>query len=1457
MGNLASVSGRLFMSRPVTPAAAPDLGPVVSAARDLWVKKLIDLSRRNTLLFFRDLKLGMLDLASDSDAVRDLIAGREVDLKELAQSELRPREPKQTAQALATVVRKAVSNREEKGIETMQLALGMASWPPLDGGKPYHAPVLLAPVQASTRGQLGLDLRLRVQGEPQINPVLLHVLREDYGAGFDAGTLLEECSHEGDSGEWSVDPNSLWTRLVAAVSDRVPGFAIQPRAVIANFYFARMPMVEDLRANGPAMATSALLAAFAGDSQTREHLRQQDSASAVGSGGSDVRAAREEFHVLLSDSSQQAAIEAAERGAHLVIQGPPGTGKSQTIANLIAQCVAQGKSVLFVAEKRAALDAVIKRLSDPRVGLGHLVLDLHGAAISRRQVMERLKETLGWIRDPGDKVSEGAILERFEVRRCALNDHARRVNEPQAPLGLSFIQVVGRLLRLPAGARSEVRVADGAFAAFAGEKLRQLRDRIGEIESDPGLYLGTAATPWREASVSDGDGVRRALEAARELANRLVPDLAAALERFSRECGAASPRSWRGVTELAGLLEDVRELGESWHESIYSAPLVPALAALEPAARGRFARIWASLTSASYRAARRALQSHCRAPVATSSLLAEARRALEVRTHWQRLLGDTPPRWVPAAADVIAVVAALDRVRTALRAVVPTVPGEEADWHELGDVASALVADSPTAFRMPAVREMEAELRASGLEPFLRSLVGASNEATLSERFEYVIHATQLELIFAREPELARFQGRSHERIVAEFLRLDDERLQLAAARVRHLHASRAIEAMNQHPAESSVVLREASKKARHIPLRRLLEEAPHVLTRVAPCWLASPLSVSQLLAPKPDLFDVLIFDEASQIPPEDAVPAIYRARQVVAAGDQHQMPPTPFFATQTEEEELDDTVDPSGRDGRAEAREATTGFESVLASLESFLPNRMLEWHYRSEDERLITFSNAEVYSKRLITFPSAREDAALRHVLVPHDASLAGQEESASREVERVVALVREHARARPTESLGVIALSIKHANRIEAAIDRAAEDAPELQPFLDVEREERFFVKNLERVQGDERDAIILSVGYGKGPSGDLPLRFGPLLQDAGYRRLNVAITRAKRRMTVVSSFAAHDIDLKRSGARGVAMLKAYLEYAANGGSRFVGSERADEIALNAFEADIRDALERRGVALRGQFGALRFRIDLVAMHPERTGQPVLAIECDGATYHSSTTARDRDRIRQKQLERLGWVFHRVWSTDWFRNREAEIERALDAYRAAVRRADQTSAARPTDPGTVRVPRAAPTAPATARAPQATSPAADPARAPQAAAPEAGGSSAAALESDAARPALGWSPLASAPTATEATSASRPSLEAGSAASRAADVPAPAARPNRVRDPRPDVEKFESVEDYTDAELHEVFSWIASDGLNRLDEEILDEAKSALQFKRMGSRIRAHLSASLARWKAQRPR
>jgi len=294
---------------------------------------------------------------------------------------------------------------------------------------------------------------------------------------------------------------------------------------------------------------------------------------------------------------------------------------------------------------------------------------------------------------------------------------------------------------------------------------------------------------------------------------------------------------------------------------------------------------------------------------------------------------------------------------------------------------------------------------------------------------------------------------------------------------------------------------------------------------------------------------------------------------------------------------------------------------------------------------------------------------------VPVEHDPT--ADTNSPTPEVNAAADLILEHARTRPHESLGVIAMGIKHANRIEECLRARLHDDPglaeELAEFFNEDQEERFFVKNLERVQGDERDAIILSIGYGKNSRGDLPYRFGPLLMDGGERRLNVAVTRAKNRLTLVSSFSARDMDPERSDAPGVQLLRQYLQYVESGGEN-LGDTVVDRPALNPFEVDVRDTLSRHGLRVVAQYGVSGYWIDYAVAHPTHPGRFVLAIECDGASYHSSESARDRDRLRQEQLERLGWRFCRIWSSEWFYDKQRSIDKVMEAYREAVAAADR---------------------------------------------------------------------------------------------------------------------------------------------------------------------------------------
>ena len=533
-----------------------------------------------------------------------------------------------------------------------------------------------------------------------------------------------------------------------------------------------------------------------------------------------------------------------------------------------------------------------------------------------------------------------------------------------------------------------------------------------------------------------------------------------------------------------------------------------------------------------------------------------------------------------------------------------------------------------------------------------------------------------LESVSMSDPRVGAFDGRAQLRTVTEFGKADRAHIISSATRVRRAVAENATRVRDEHTTESEVIEHQARLKRGHLPIRQLFQAAPNVLGALRPCWAMSPLVVSQLLPPV-KCFDIVIFDEASQVTPADAVGALMRADRAIVAGDPHQLPPTSFFATSGGGED-DETAEaepvwlPGG----------TQNMESVLDVMAALLPapkgTRTLNWHYRSKDEKLIAFSNAQptLYDWGLTTFPGASSPDCLSHVLVPYQPGRVGQEDSISDEVARVVELVTDHAHTRPHESLGVIAMGIKHANRINEALRLARARDHDLDRFLSgtgQPKEERFFVKNLERVQGDERDAIILTIGYGKTADGRMLNRFGPLNNEGGERRLNVAITRARARMTVVSSFSSADLDPAKLRAEGAKMLYGYLTYAESGGAN-LGTVARVKPELNPFERDVDKHLRSAGIALIPQHGCSGYWIDFAAQHPTRPGQMILAIECDGATYHSSHTARDRDRLRQEHLERLGWTFHRIWSQDWFYQREKEIERAVAAYEAAVTAADQ---------------------------------------------------------------------------------------------------------------------------------------------------------------------------------------
>jgi very-short-patch-repair endonuclease len=453
------------------------------------------------------------------------------------------------------------------------------------------------------------------------------------------------------------------------------------------------------------------------------------------------------------------------------------------------------------------------------------------------------------------------------------------------------------------------------------------------------------------------------------------------------------------------------------------------------------------------------------------------------------------------------------------------------------------------------------------------------------------------------------------------------------------------------------ILLREFEKKRRHLPIRQLLLQAGEVIQTIKPVFMMSPLSIAKFIPPGSLKFDLVIFDEASQVEPVDAFGALLRARQAVVVGDNKQLPPTRFFERVTESEEVESSP--------------TADLESILGLFCSQgVLQRMLRWHYRSRHESLIRVSNHQFYDGKLVLFPSPdsrREEVGLVFRYLPHTAYEPGLSKRYNLgEALAVAQAVMRHARDYPELTLGVAAFSQAQAQAIDDQLEILRRRDPSLERFFAEHREEPFFVKNLENVQGDERDVIFISVGYGKQADGYMAMSFGPLNWDGGERRLNVLITRARRRCVVFANFRADDIDLSRTSARGVVALKRYLKYAETGIDDLAvpGSREPD----SEFEIHVAREIEKLGYQVVPQVGTGGFFIDLAVVDPEQPGRYLLGIECDGATYHSAKSVRDRDRLRQAVLENLGWTLHRIWSTDWFRNPEQELRRLEQAIKSA---------------------------------------------------------------------------------------------------------------------------------------------------------------------------------------------
>ena len=576
----------------------------------------------------------------------------------------------------------------------------------------------------------------------------------------------------------------------------------------------------------------------------------------------------------------------------------------------------------------------------------------------------------------------------------------------------------------------------------------------------------------------------------------------------------------------------------------------------------------------------------------------------------------------------------------------------------------------------------------AGLGAFLTGL-GSTSAKDAPDAFARRFYQLWASSVMAQSDALTMFSPTQREELVKKFESLDKTVRALVAL---HIQERAADSARRLRAAQSSisgsevgVLRRELQKRKRIKPLRKLFAEIPHTLQALKPCMLMSPISVSTYLKPGSVTFDLVVFDEASQLPTPEGIAAILRAKQVVVAGDRNQLPPSSFFRAQIE-------LDEDNIDGNEDAEAAEEPLESLLDDAVATVPlfrEAYLKWHYRSRDERLIKFSNAFFYENRLVTFPSASTDADGRGVRLEYVSDGVwdrGRSRTNRVEARKVAELVIEHFTRFPNRSLGVVSMNASQKEAVEDAVATALESRPDILPLMDSSLHEPFFVKSLENVQGDERDSMMISIGYAKDTNGHLSMNFGPLNMEGGWRRLNVLITRAKWQTTLVTGIKSHELGGISPHNRGAIALRDFIAYAERNCEMPESPSTPTAEETNDFEDSVATALRDRGLTVDQQVGASKFRIDLAIRDRRDSSRYVLGVECDGATYHSSRTARDRDILRQRVLESMGWSIHRVWSTEWFHDQDRAIERVLASLTLAESRPVEESvqgAPLPNDP------------------------------------------------------------------------------------------------------------------------------------------------------------------------------
>lgn len=1245
---------------------------------------------------------------------------------------------------------------QEGGTNILYIAIGFLKWQqPNQTDRTYKAPLILIPIEL-TRKSVNSGFKLQLHDdEPRFNPTLLQMLKEDFGLD------IAELAGDLPTDDHGLDIEAIWDIVRREVRD-IEGWEVEEAAIISTFSFSKYLMWMDLCERVDDLKNSPVV----------KHLIESPRDSYTGGADTpfpDERKLDQEKHPkdtyisMLADSSQMAAIYAAEEGKDFVLIGPPGTGKSQTITNMISQLLATGKTVLFVSEKTAALEVVYRRLHE--VGLGEHCLELHSAKAKKSEVIQQLGRA--WEGKSVTSTNWQREADRLAKLREGLNLYVSSLHHVY-PNGLTPHQAMGVIIRdsdIPKIDLNWSRPDEHNLDAF--EALQDIAKRIDTnaaelegIEDNPLSEIATGewSPSWQSELLvlagklkQQSEQLKQAqvsylaslklnvvfktygqLQALKVIASKL-PEAYAETYQFGFSAQGGVYR--KELLELVDLIKKfnaiMKKTSCEYKRNVFELPLADFKTQWLNSEDKWFLTKWLD---------RRKVKNPLKINLSSGEpsenalsdieLLIEANELkikIEKYKHLSNVIGkywdglDSDVTWILKATDwldiILSAISSISddpdeafEVKQRLASLIEgqneqldktapigakglayirqlevfetTMPelqiaisqsetnifdtkGDANYYQEINMVCDRWLNNSKKLPYWCAWRKVRQEAVSVGLTPLVDAIEKGYVKGFNAEQLLLVNYSRWwVNTVVDNDEALRTFIPAEHRLRIKEFHQLDEEFMKLTKQYVKAKLSANIPDRKNvAKKSEWGVLAREIQKKSRHMPLRQLISKMPDALTKLTPCVMMSPMSISQYMPSDCKAFDVVIFDEASQITVCDAIGAIARAKQSIVVGDPKQLPPTSFFGRRADSDEMqDDDFDDD--------------LESILDEcLAANIPHMKLNWHYRSKCESLITFSNHRYYNGTLITFPNT-DTTGMSVYYHPVDSIYKEGKNRINRGeakaiVDEVVTKLRDPDF---NKSIGVVTFNSEQQKLISDLFEIARGEHPEIERHFEEDKYDAVFVKNIESVQGDERDLIYFSITFGKDSAGKLSMNFGPMNKSGGTRRLNVAISRAKEEMHIFASLKPEQIDLSRTASEGVRDLKHFLEYAQRGSRALVEAADAPGGYFDSpFEQAVAERLESRGWQTHSQVGVSGFRIDLGIVNPDAPGKYLSAVECDGATYHRSATARDRDFLREKVLRGLGWEVLRIWSTDWWMDSASALDRVdkklheiLNAYR-----------------------------------------------------------------------------------------------------------------------------------------------------------------------------------------------